>query len=166
MRRIFMINAYDYTHLSGKRAWDEFKKTWTVKIFPVSETEKYKHFFAHLKVETSVGIAWGITGMKEMYLFVNDSNNPFITRSNAMPIGHELIHALYQMMVGTGHINRRYDTPDGRFGSRGPAATVIVHDNWYGSKITKRFWISVGIGWLPITYPYIPIWKAKEIYSL
>jgi len=146
--------------------WMLFKKDWTVHVFPADDIDKYKHFFAHLNVKTSSGIAWGITGNKEMYLFVVDSRNPFIIRSNAMAIAHELLHAIYQDNVGTFHIKRHYDAPDGKAGSRAPAATVIVHDNWYGSKETFRFWISWGIGWIPITIPYIPLKKAKQLYPI
>ena len=99
-------------------------------------------------------------------MFVNDSKNPFILRSNIMPLAHELLHAVYQDGIGTHHITRKYDAPEGRAGTRGAAATVIVHDNWYGSKKTIKFWIRHMFIWLPITIPYIPIKQAKEEYSI
>ncbi len=149
--------------------WKKFKEEWTVHVMPVDKVGEYSQFYTHLLggiEKFSEGIAWGITGNHEIVLFIVDSRNPFIIRSNAMPIAHELLHAIYQDNVGTSHITRYYDSPDGNIGTKGPAATVIVHDNWYGSKETLRFWISWGLGYLPITIPYIPIWKAKKDYSI
>ena len=113
----------------------------------------------------SEGIAWGITGDHEMVLFVVDSRNPFTIRSNAMMISHELLHAIYIDNIGTFHIKRFYDAPDGDEGTRAPAGTVIVHDNWYGSRKTFRFWISYVFGWLPITISYIPITSFIILYK-
>ena len=83
-----------------------------------------------------------------------------------MPLAHELLHAIYQDAVGTQHIVRRYNAPEGNAGTSGARATVIVHDNWYGSKETIKIWIRWGLIWMPITIPYIPIKKAKEIYNI
>lgn len=166
MRRIVMFNGDDGTHLSGYKVWQIIKENWNIHVIPVERADEFSRFYNHLDIEVSDGIAWGITGLREMYLFVNDSRNPFITRSNVMPIGHELLHAIYQEKVGTFHITRKYDSPEGRAGSQGSAGTVIVHDNWYGSKITNKFWIWHGSMWLPITYPYIPIREAKKQYAI
>jgi len=166
IRRTIILNGYDGTNLSGQRAWLRFQESWTVWIIPVTEQEEYKKFYGHLNVETSDGIAWGVTGQKVVYMFVNDSKNSFIIRQNMMPLGHELLHAIYQDEIGTSHIQRIYDSPEGRAGSRGAGATVIVHDNWYGTKKRIRLWIRWGIGWLPITIPYIPVKEAKETYGL
>ncbi len=164
--RIIMLNGSNGKHLSGYYAWENFKDNWELNIIPTTKQDEFKSYYEHLNVETSDGIAWGVTGKKVIYMFVNDSKNPFILRSNIMPLGHELLHAVYQDGVGTHHITRKYDAPEGRAGTRGAAATVIVHDNWYGSKETIRFWIRHGFIWLPITVPYIPIKKAKEDYSI
>ncbi|NIU00409.1 MAG: hypothetical protein GWN01_05555 [Nitrosopumilaceae archaeon] len=167
IRRTFIFNADRGFPGTGYAAWKQFKREWKVYIIPVDQAEKYKEFYGHLNVETSDGIAWGVTGQRVIYMFVVDSRNPFTTRSNAMPIAHELLHAVYQQEVGTFHVTRKYDAPEGRKGTRGAAATVIVHDNWYGSKETMRFWIAWGIPpWLPITIPYIPIEKAKQLYAI
>jgi len=152
---------------SSHAYWNQFKKDWTVHVFPADDIDKYKHFFAHIpNINVSRNMAWGITGQKEMFLFINDSRNPFIIRSNTMPIGHELLHAIYQDNVGTFHIKRHYDAPDGNAGSRAPAATVIVHDNWYGTNVTLTYWISWGLGWIPLKTPYIPLKVAKQIYPI
>ncbi len=160
-RTIIFNSSYSY--------WKLFKKEWKVTVIPVDQAGEYSQFYQHLagNVERfSEGIAWGITGMKEMVLFVVDSRNPFIIRSNAMPISHELLHAIYIDNVGTFHIKRFYDAPDGNEGDRAPASTVIVHDNWYGSRKTFKFWIGWGVGWLPITISYIPLHIARKIYSI
>lgn len=166
IRRFIMINGDNGRHLSGYHAWENFKDNWTLHIIPVEKQDEYKRFYEHLNVETSDGIAWGVTGLKVIYMFINDSKNSFIIRQNMMPLGHELLHAIYQDAVGTSHITRKYDAPEGRAGTRGAGATVIVHDNWYGTKETIRIWIRWGIGWLPITIPYIPVREAKETYGL
>jgi hypothetical protein len=135
IRNTIMFNGDDGTHLSGYRAWENFKDTWELKIIPLKGIDdKYKSYFDHLEVKTGEGIPWGITGKKIIHMFVNDSRNPFVLRSNIMPLAHELLHAVYQEGVGTYHITRKYDAPEGKAGTKGAAQTVIVHDNWYGSK--------------------------------
>ena len=170
IRRTIIFNADDGTELSGYKAWQKFKKECTLRILPADQLEKYRKFIAHLHVEASDGIAWGVTGLNEITMFINDSRNPFIFRSNMMPLGHELLHWIYQWSVGTFHIKRQQDIWIGgtlkRRGQLDPASTVIIHENWYGDKTTIRFWISWGLGWLPITIPYIPVWKAKRKYNL
>ena len=166
IQRTIILNGDDGTPLSGYRAWQNFDQTWTLMIIPVTEQEEYKRYYGHLQVEVSHGIAWGVTGQKVIYMFINDSANSFIIRQNVMPLAHELLHALYIDAVGTQHIVRRYNAPEGKAGTSGSRATVIVHDNWYGSKETIKIWIRWGFIWMPITIPYIPIKKAKEIYDI
>jgi hypothetical protein len=164
IQRIVMINGDDGN--GGYQAWKNFEETWELNIIPVTEQQDFKKYYEHLNVETSDGIAWGVTGVKVIYMFVNDVKNPFIIRQNVMPLGHELLHAIYQDAVGTFHITRKYDAPEGRATTRGAAATVIVHDNWYGSKDTIKVWIRWGLIWIPITIPFIPVKKAKELYAI
>jgi len=161
IRRAVILSA-------GYNFWKIFKDDWKITVIPVDQAGEYSQFYEHLlgSIEVSDGIAWGITGLKEMVLFVIDSRNPFIIRSNAMPIGHELLHAIFQSEVGTAHITRLYDAPDGKAGTRASASTVIVHDIWYGTRETLRLWISWGLGWLPITIPFITIKEAKRRYNL
>ena len=83
-----------------------------------------------------------------------------------MPLAHELLHALYQDRIGTFHITRKFDAPEGRAGTKGAAATVIVHDNWYGTKKTIKIWIRWSMIWLPITIPFIPVKEAKKWYPI
>ena len=96
IQRTIILNGDDGTPLSGYRAWQNFDQTWTLMIIPVTEQEEYKRYYGHLQVEVSDGIAWGVTGQKVIYMFINDSANSFIIRQNVMPIAHELLHALYQ----------------------------------------------------------------------
>ncbi len=167
IRRIIILNAHDGTHLSGYKYWKYFKAHWDVHIMPTDRFHEFQEYFGHIKdVEVSDEMAWGITGKHEMFLFVVDTRNPFIIRSNAMPMSHELLHAIYQDKVGTTHITRKFDSPEGKKFTQGASATVIVHDNWYGRQMTERFWISWGLGWIPITYSYIPIWVANQLYKL
>jgi hypothetical protein len=168
IRNTIMFNSDDGTPMSGYRAWKHFKDDWELNILPLknSTDDKYKSYFNHLEVKTGEGIPWGITGKKTIHVFVNDTKNPFVLRSNVMPLAHELLHAVYQDSVGTYHITRKYDAPEGKAGTRGAAATVIVHDNWYGSRETTKFWIRYGFIWLPITIPYYPIKQAKKDYPI
>ena len=82
---------------------------------------------------------------------------------------HERLHVLYQRKVGTSHIQYKSDKPPEvrRLPQSGPAATVIVHDNWYGFKTKLKMWISWGLFiYLPLSIPYIPIRKAKGMYGI
>ena len=169
IRNNVMFNSDDGKYMAGSKYWQEFKKTWTVHIIPVDQAGEYSQFYAHLlgrEEKFSEGIAWGITGDHEIVLFIIDSRNPFIIRSNAMIIGHELLHAIYQDKVGTFHITRMYDAPDGNKGTKAPAATVIVHDTWYGSKCMIVFWIGWLIGYIPIKMPFIQVKTAKMLYPI
>jgi len=161
------INSDDGTRNVGYKSWQKFKKEWTVHVIPTDKVGEFSKFYSHIpNIKVSQGIAWGITGSKEMFLFIVDSRNPFIIRSNAMAIGHECLHAVMQDKVGTFHITRHYDSPEGKVGTKAPAATVIVHDAWYGNKPTLRFWIGWGLGWIPITMPFMQVKKAKELYPI
>jgi hypothetical protein len=168
IKNTIIFNGHDGTHLSGQVAWAKFDAEWTLEIIPLTDAidPKYSSYFKHVEVNTNTGIPWGITGKKTITVFVTDTRNPFILRQNVMPLAHELLHAVYQDNVGTYHITRKYNSPEGKAGTRGAAQTVIVHDNWYGSKETLKFWIRYGVIWLPITIPYCPIKKAKEEYPI
>lgn len=170
IRRTIILNGDNGRSGSGFTAWENFKDNWTLMIIPVTEQEDYSRFYQHLDVETSDGMAWGVTGQKVIYMFVNDIKNSFIVRQNMMPLAHELLHALYQDAVGTGHIKRTMDIRIGntlkRKGQMAPAATVIVHEAWYGYKTKLRLWVRWGLIWLPVSIPYIPVKKAKELYNI
>ena len=47
IRRIIMLNGNDGTHLSGYRAWQEFKSDWILHVIPVDQAEDYKQFYEH-----------------------------------------------------------------------------------------------------------------------
>ena len=82
IQRIIMINGHDGTNNSGYKAWKNFEENWELNIIPVTEQEDFKVYYEHLNVETSDGIAWGVTGKKVIYMFINDIKNPFIIRQN------------------------------------------------------------------------------------
>jgi hypothetical protein len=166
VQRTIMLNGHDGRSNSSFEVWKNFEDNWELNIIPVTDQEDFKVYYKHLNVETSDGIAWGVTGSKVIYMFVNDSKNPFMLRSNVMPLAHELLHAVYQDRIGTFHITRKFDSPEGRAGTKGAAATVIVHDNWYGTKNTIKFWIRHNLIWLPITIPFIPVKQAKHDYPV
>ena len=166
VQRTIMLNGHDGRSKSSFEVWKNFEDNWELNIIPVTDQEDFKVYYKHLNVETSDGIAWGVTGSKVIYMFVNDSKNPFMLRSNVMPLAHELLHAVYQDRIGTFHITRKFDSPEGKAGTKGAAATVIVHDNWYGNKKTIKFWIRHSFMWLPITIPFIPVKQAKKDYPV
>lgn len=170
MRRCIMLNGDDGTPMSGWKTWQKFKDQFTITVIPVTEAKNYEQFYKHLNIENIAQIAWGVTGKNVIYWFVIDSNNPRVFMQNLPPGFHELLHALYQMEVGTNHTQYYYDIIiDGivrqKAGSKGPAATVIVHDNWYGSKKSVRAWFLHSM-WVPTRMPFIPIREARAMYDL
>ena len=167
IKRCIMLNGDDDTAHSGYKTWQEFKERWTIYVVPLEKAEEYKKFYEHLKLEGSGGMAWGITGKDVLYWFITDSRNPFIFRQNVGPGFHESLHAMYQQVVGTQHVSYIRDEPPEktRKGQTGPAATVIVHDNWYGFKTSIKMWFLHSM-WVPTNMPYIPIKVAKKLYGL
>jgi hypothetical protein len=168
IQNIIMFNGDNGEHLSGYKMWKKIEKDWEINIIPLTEANapEYESYFASMELNTNTGIPWGVTGKKTVTVFVTDTRNPFVLRQNVMPLAHELLHAVYQEGVGTYHVPRKYDAPEAKAGSRGAAATVIVHDNWYGTKETIKFWVRYLAMWVPITIPYIPIKQAKQDYPI
>ena len=137
---------------------------------PLKDAEKYKHMYKHLKVEGSGGMAWGVTGKNQMLWFVDDSRDPRRFMQNLGPGFHETLHALMQQEIGTEHVTyltygNSPDAPNMQ-GKKGPAATVVVHDTWYGTKTKVKLWFFQSMMWLPVKMPYIPVWYAKEVYKI
>lgn len=163
IRRCIILN-------SSKEAWDHFKKLWHVIVMDVKDAEKYKHMYEHLKVEGSGGMAWGVTGKFELIWFVNDSRDPRVFMSNLPPGFHECLHALHQQEIGTEHVTyKTCGNPAGATcmkGKKGPAATVIVHDVWYGTKRNIKIWFSVGLMYVPVRMPYAPVEESKRMYDV
>lgn len=163
------INIQDYYKIiqryiilmTSYNLWQKIKSEWDIFIVPVEDSEKYRDFYKHVKLETSDRISWGVTmpptthSKGQMFAFIIDSRNPFITRSNAVTINHENAHILAFLIAGTTRMTRRYDNPEGKAGTQGPAYVVLVHDIYYGSKEFFTYWISWALSWIPITGPYI-----------
>lgn len=152
---------------NGRAYWQKFKKEWTINVIPVTESEKYKDHFKHLNIEKISLMAWGVTGKNVLWWFVTDSRNFRTMMQNVPPGMHEVLHAICQDEVGTSHVTRKYDAPEGKKGTKGPAATVLVHDVWYGSKRRLKMWIFYGIPpWIPLTIPLLILKQAKIDYNL
>ena len=170
IRRCIILNGYDGTPGSGYREWQNFKQRVKILVVPVSESEKYKDMYKHLKIEKAGTIAWGVSG-KDMFIwFVIDSRNPRVFMQNVGPGFHECLHVMYERVIGTTHIKYKYDIYiDGirqyKRGDMGPAATVVVHDNWYGMRASIRIWFLHSI-WVPTVMPYIPVKIIKQTYGI
>jgi len=77
----------------------EFKKRWTIHIYPSTETQLafFDHIFTTSGQKIVPGIPSGVTGKFEMKLFLVDSPNSFVDRSNHVVAMHEFCHArLYE----------------------------------------------------------------------
>lgn len=174
IRRTVLLNAKDDKKgsMSTYEFWQWFKKNVQVTIIPVKDAWKYSEFFSHLKLgdRTSTGMPWGKAGKNEIIWAINDNYNPlgFYIRQNVPPGVHEILHIIYAKAIGTKHIEyQRPEPPEvKRLPKKGPAATVIVHDNWYGYKTKVKMWISWGVMYLPLSIPYIPIKIARKMYKL
>lgn len=183
VRTCVMLNAADRVRVKGRfgrtllkrregslsswQVWQLFKDKVTTHILPLSELDKYKDIFKHLNIDPSGKMAWGFTGKNEWYWFVTDSRNPMIFMQNLGPGFHEVLHMMYQLVIGTSHIPYLTSDPPevGRLPQNGPAATVVVHDAWYGFKDNIRVWFWVGL-FVPVRMPYIPIELARKRYNL
>ena len=179
VRKCVMLNAADRVKagkkysvrksvLSPYEVWQVFKKEVKTVILPVEMMDEYSHMFKHLEVDPKSRVAWGFTGSKEWYWFVHDSRNPMIFMQNLGPGFHEVLHMMYQLVVGTKHVEYKSTAPPEvrRAGQSGALATVVVHDNWYGDKTKVRAWFAVGIVLVPVPMPYIPIEKARTVYGI
>ena len=174
LKKCIIMNGDDGTHLSGQKAWQDFKANVKVTVIPVADAWQYKEFFSHIAGSDknfNDAMPWGKAGLNELIWAVNDSYNPLgmFIRQNVPPGMHEGLHVLYQRKVGTAHgPYQRSEPPEVRkLPQSGPAATVIVHDNWYGYRTKLKMWISWGLFmYLPLSIPYIPIKKAKEMYNV
>lgn len=145
------------------KGYKEFISKWNILIYPVeasAEFSQFEHIFDNMESEVNLGIAWGITiGAKEaggdVYCFINDTNNPFILRSNFIKISHELGHALARNKFGSQRSVRKYDDPGAKAGTVGPSYVTKVHDQYYGEKKFLTYWVRWKFMWLPVSMLYI-----------
>ena len=141
-----------------------FLDRWNIVVYPLEAATEFVQFFEHVEGETSAGIAWGISMPKtggrggDIYNFVNDTKNPFILRSNFTKISHENGHALCWYKLGTSRCVRKFDEPGARAGSQGPCYVTKVHDQFYGAKKFRTYWVRYGLIWLPV--------RMLDIYSI
>jgi len=148
----------------GFDGYHQFLLDWDIIIVPVELQELFEEFYKDLPLETSSGMAWGVTqpptthqkGM--VYCFVRDTSNMFIIRSNFVKIGHELAHAIGYTVWGTRRGIREFADPQARAGTEGPMYVTIVHDLYYGHQKFRTFWIRFGFAWVPVKM--LAIWEV------
>lgn len=151
-----LIERQIYINLGYERG-EEFLQKWNIIIYPLEAGEEFADFFEHVEGETNLGIAWGVTTPKsqeeggDIYCFVNDRSNMFLIRSNFTKISHELAHGILYALKGRGRCVRRYDEPSASAGSSGACYVTQVHDQFYGKKLFRKYWIRYNFAWLPVS---------------
>ena len=159
------INFEAYKKLIG-RHWrltlhdeaPEFLEKWDIHLYPLEEAKNFSQFYAHVEEETGPGIAWGVTMPEspgtggKILNFIRDTRNPFILRSNMNKVGHENGHAIsYIKEKGSeGRCIREFPDPGAAAGTWGPCYVVKVHDQYYGHKKFRTYWVRYGMMWLPV----------------
>lgn len=150
-----LIERQVYVNMGFTRG-TEFLNNWNIVIYPLEASEEFAHYFDHVEGETNLGIAWGVTMPKDgnkggdLYAFVNDKANMFILKSNFTKISHELGHAILYALRGRSRCIREYADPGARAGTEAPCYVTLVHDQFYGRKKFRTYWIRyIGI-WLPV----------------
>lgn len=134
----------------------EFMSKWNIVIMPLEASVDFVDYFDHVEGETNLGIAWGFTAPKsvneggDIYCFINDRSNMFIIRSNFTKISHELAHAVLYALKGRGRCIRKYDEPAAKAGTEAACYVTEVHDQYYGRKKFRTYWIRYNFIWLPI----------------
>lgn len=140
----------------GYTSAKEFLAKWNIIIMPLEASVDFVEFFDHVEGETNLGIAWGVTQPKavglggDIYCFINDRSNMFIIRSNFTKISHELAHGLLYALKGRGRCIRRYDEPAAKAGTEAACYVTLVHDQYYGRKRFRKYWIRYNLIWLPV----------------
>jgi len=158
-----LIKRQLYINLGFKEARKLFN-TWNIVIYPLEAAEHYKEFFAHVEGETNLGIAWGVTMPKpgsiggDLFCFIRDTKNPFILRSNMTKVSHELAHMILYKKLGKTRAVREFDEPGAKAGSEAAAYVTLVHDQFYGRKKFRIYWVRYGLIWLPV--------RILDIYSI
>ena len=140
----------------GIERGQEFLDKWNIVVYPLEASVDFVDFFDHVEGETNLGIAWGVTmpktnGGGDIFCFVNDRSNMFIIRSNFTKISHELGHGLLYALKGRGRCIRKYDEPSARAGTEAACYVTQVHDQFYGRKKFRKYWIRYGLMWLPVS---------------
>lgn len=138
-------------HFEGR----QFLQHWNIIIHPLEAATEFTQFFAHIEAETNLGIAWGVTMPDsnvggDIHCFCNDTRNPMILRSNFVKISHEIAHGLLYKKLGSTRCTREYDNPEAPKGVKGPCYVTKVHDQYYGAKSFRTYWVRYGIIWLPV----------------
>jgi hypothetical protein len=149
-----LIERQIYVNLGVSKGKD-FIKNWDILIHPLEDSEKYKQYYDHVEGETNIGIAWGVTMPSEdkhgkIICFINDKDNVFILRSNFTKISHELAHGILYALKGRSRCIRKYDEPGAKKGTEAACYVTQVHDQFYGKKQFRTYWIRYGLAWVPV----------------
>lgn len=158
-----LIERQIYINL-GVEEGKKFLEAWDIVMHPLEAAEEFTHFFDHIELETNLGIAWGITmpdpdnSKGVIHNFIRDTRNPMFVRSNMTKISHENGHALMFKKLGTTRCTREYWNPEAPKGVKGPCYVTKVHDQFYGAKKFRTYWVRYGIMWLPV--------KMLDIFSI
>lgn len=151
-----LIERQIYINLGYSRGQDFIDK-WNIVIYPLEASVDFEDYFEHVEGETNLGIAWGFTAPNtqaeggDIYCFINDRSNMFIIRSNFTKISHELAHGILYALKGRGRCIRKYDEPSAKAGTEAACYVTEVHDQFYGRKIFRKYWIRYNFAWLPIS---------------
>lgn len=150
-----LIERQVYINL-GIKEGKEFIKNWNIVIYPLEAGTEFANFFDHVEGETNLGISWGVTMPQvatdggDIFCFVNDRANMFLLRSNFTKISHEIAHGLMYALRGRGRCIRQYADPSARAGTEAACYVTLVHDQFYGRKKFRTYWIRYGLIWLPV----------------
>ena len=116
IRNILLHLGTQYTH--------RWLTKWDIHIWGLEDTNPL--FFEHFKTTSgqkiNTDMASGVTGKYRIDLYLRDSNNSFVTRSNSDRVQHELCHA------------KLYGTPDFVSGVHDNLDNRFLISFWYWNK--------------------------------
>lgn len=150
-----LIERQTYVNLGIDRG-RQFIREWNIVLYPLEASVDFAHYFDHVEGETNLGIAWGFTAPKEgkggdIYCFIEDKSDVFRIRSNFTKISHELGHGILYALKSRSRCIRKYDDPGAKAGTEAPCYVTQVHDQFYGTKKFRKYWIRYGVIWLPVS---------------
>lgn len=131
-----------------------FEQEWDIKIVPLEGTNTA--FFGHRETTSGTRInpnmPSGFTGKREMILWLNDTKNEFIDRSNHVVLMHEFCHAAIYDRHATNKFNYFVDHVE----YQGHWVKSVHEKIDYQGRILESFLISF---W----YWKFPIWRNVRL---
>ncbi len=123
------------------KQYKDFVDTWVIHIFPSHQAKEDPNFHG----QEGVG---GVTGMNNIRLYIEDTRTlredlfQRVLRKNAVPITHELCHAILIHLKKTHKVPLRNDDYSGhKAGTKLNFSTAEVHDRHSENNFwTMRFW--------------------------